>query len=317
MADILNENNELVGGNVSEFASGKVVSDVNSEVFTKVVVENESDKVTQTLCPEYYSEKRENVRYATRQAITYYSNTTGCERRANILLPTDYSTEKKYPVLFYLHGIFGDENSMLEEANKSEVILGNLREDGIVKDTIVVFPNMYATGNPDLQPGFDKEQIAPYDNFINDLVNDLVPFIESNYSVVGDREHRAVIGFSMGGRETLYIGLMRSDMFSSFAAIAPAPGLVPSKDMMMEHEGQYDSEEAMSLAYPDNEPELVMVCCGTNDSVVGKFPASYDKILTTNKVDHLWYEVPQADHDNNAIKSGYYNFLIRWNAIRK
>lgn len=308
--------------NISSFASGKATDDDNKESqvnnkIDKVTVENAPDKVAQTLCPEYYSERRESVVYATKQAITYYSNTTGCERRANILLPADYSKEQKYPVLFYLHGIFGNEESMLEEANRSDVIIGNLKADGIIKDAIVVFPNMFATGDPDLQPGFEREQIVPYDNFINDLVNDLVPYIEANYSVIADREHRAVIGFSMGGRETLFIGLMRSDMFGSFAAIAPAPGLVPSKDMMMEHEGQYDSEEAMNLAHSDSKPELVMVCCGTNDSVVGQFPANYHRILTENKVEHLWYEVPQADHDNNAIKSGYYNFLIRWNAIAR
>jgi hypothetical protein len=55
-----------------------------------------------------------------------------------------------------------------------------------------------------------------------------------------------------------------------------------------------------------------MICCGTRDGVVGKFPESYHNIMTTNKVEHLWYEVPGADHDSNAIKSGLYNLLIRW-----
>ena len=57
-----------------------------------------------------------------------------------------------------------------------------------------------------------------------------------------------------------------------------------------------------------------MICCGTKDGVVGKFPESYHNIMTANNVEHLWYEVPGADHDSNAVRSGLYNLLIRWNA---
>lgn len=284
----------------------------------KVAVENARDKITQTLCPDYYSEIREGLVYGTREEIIYYSNTTACERRANVLLPADYDESKKYPVLYFLHGIFGDENSMLyEEANKLDIIAGNLKADGIIGDAIIVFPNMFATKDPKVVPGFSLEGTLPYDNFINDLADDLIPYIEKKYSAVSDRHHRAVIGFSMGGRETLFIGLMRSDIIGSFAAIAPAPGLVPNKDAMMEHQGQYKSEEKMTLSYPDSKPELIMVCCGTNDGVVGQFPASYDRILTDNKIEHMWYQVPGADHESTAIRSGYYNFLIRWGAIAK
>ena len=55
-----------------------------------------------------------------------------------------------------------------------------------------------------------------------------------------------------------------------------------------------------------------MICCGTKDRVVGKYPLSYHEIFDRNGVPHLWYEVPDADHDSNAIRSGLFNFLIRW-----
>lgn len=296
----------------------KNVSEVFANGAEKEAIDSSRDKVNQTLCPDWVCEKRPEVKYGTREAITYYSNTTKCERRANVLLPADYSSDKKYPVLFFLHGIFGDENSMLyEEANKLDIINGNLVNEQAIEEAVIVFPNMYASDDPELQPGFNENQIWPYDNFINDLADDLIPFIEQKYSVLSDREHRAVIGFSMGGRETLYIGLMRSDLFDSFAAIAPAPGLVPSKDAMMEHKGQYEDETKMTLQHQDEKPDMIMICCGTNDGVVGQFPKSYDRILTDNNVDHIWYEVPGADHESTAIRSGFYNFLIRWNGIRK
>lgn len=52
-----------------------------------------------------------------------------------------------------------------------------------------------------------------------------------------------------------------------------------------------------------------MVCCGTNDSVVGAFPKSYHDIMERNEVNHIWYEVPGADHNSYAIRSGLYNFI--------
>ena len=115
----------------------------------------------------------------------------------------------------------------------------------------------------------------------------------------------------MGGRETLFIGLSRPDLFGYIGAIAPAPGLVPGKDSFMTHVGQMQEDE---VKYDEDDvlPEFLMVCCGTRDSVVGKFPQSYHEIFERNGVGHLWYEVPGADHDSNAIRSGIYNFLIRW-----
>ena len=268
--------------------------------------------VTQTTCPSEICIKQMGVEYGTVEHITYQSMTTGLERGANVLLPADYSTDKKYAVLYFLHGIFGDENSLIgDDNNKIKEITANLMAEGRTKEAIVVFPNMYAKTDPNQQPGFNAEAVLPYDNFINDLVNDLIPVIEGKYSVLTDRENRAILGFSMGGRETLFIGLSRPDLFGYIGAVAPAPGLVPGKDHFMEHVGQMQEAD---VKFKENDilPELLMICCGTRDGVVGKFPESYHDIMTTNNVEHLWYEVPAADHDSNAIRSGLYNLLIRW-----
>lgn len=269
--------------------------------------------VTQTTCPSEICIKQMGVEYGTVEHITYQSVTTGLERGVNVLLPANYSEEKKYAVLYFQHGIFGDENSLINDGNnKIKEIVANLVAEGRTKDMIVVFPHMFAKTDPNQQPGFSAEAMIPYDNFINDLVNDLIPLIESKYSVHTDRENRAILGFSMGGRETLFIGLSRPDLFGYIGAIAPAPGLVPGKDHFMTHVGQMQEEE-VKFAEGAELPELLMVCCGTKDGVVGKFPESYHNLFDANGVEHLWYEVPGADHDSNAIRSGLYNFLIRWN----
>lgn len=261
-------------------------------------------------CPAEASAKRDGVEYPTFTHFTYFSNTCGMERGANILLPAGCEEGEKYPVLYMLHGIFGDENSFTGDAsNGMQTIWTNLALDGVTKEMIVVFPNMFAKTEESQAPGFTAEACLPYDNFINDLAADLMPYVEANYPALSGRENTAVAGFSMGGRETLYISLLKPELFGYACAIAPAPGLVPGEDHFMKHPGSL-TEEQVCFAEGVTQPEI-LILCGTNDSVVGTFPKSYHELMDKNGVAHTWYEVPGADHDNKAIKSGVYNFLHR------
>ena len=76
----------------------------------------------------------------------------------------------------------------------------------------------------------------------------------------------------------------------------------------MTHEGSYKEEE-VKFADGVTIPDKIIICCGTKDSVVGQFPKSYHNLFVKNGIDHIWYEVPNADHDMNAQYSGLYNFL--------
>ena len=260
-------------------------------------------------CPATANTENADVTYGTIQHHTYESKTTGLVRGVNVLVPAGYDETKKYPVLYLLHGIFGNEYSFTNDPNmKIELITGNLIASGEAEDMIVVFPDMFAKTRADHEPGFNVESYLAYDNFINDLENDLIPFIESTYSTLTDREHRAIAGFSMGGRESMFIGMTRPDLFAYCSAFAPAPGLTPGKDFGGDHQGQLQEDELI-VKDMDNMLKILMVNCGSSDSVVGKFPLSYHKIMTTNQVNHIWYEVPGADHDSKTIQSGYYNFL--------
>ncbi|MCR5683937.1 MAG: esterase family protein [Lachnospiraceae bacterium] len=260
-------------------------------------------------CPTIYETTRDNVSYGEFIHDTYYSETCGMERGCSILLPADYSEDKKYPVLYLLHGIFGDEYSFSgDKNNKIREIITNMAADGIIGETILVCPNMYATSDPAQKPGFDSESVKPYDNFINDLINDLMPYIEEKYAVLTGRENTCLAGFSMGGRETIFITLSRPELFGYVCAISAAPGIVPTKDKFMAHEGQI-SESEMKFAEDATEPNVFILCCGTRDSVVGTYPKQYHELLEANGAAHIWYEITGADHDNNAIKSGLYNLL--------
>lgn len=293
---------------IYEVHGEKESADIDGQVMEEEVIIMNGIEIIKD-CPIEVYEPRENTDYGIINHITYHSETTGLDRGVNVLLPGDYDESKEYPVLYLLHGIFGDEYSLSGDINNRLVeIMGNLQAEGSVKDMIVVLPNMYATSEPDQQPAFNSEAVAPYDNFINDLVNDLIPYIEENYSVLPSRENRAIAGFSMGGRETLFIGLSRPDLFAYVGAIAPAPGLTPGKDWAMTHPGQLQEDE-LTFVGKDFEPTVLMICCGTQDGTVGKFPERYHNIFVRNNVPHIWYEVPGADHDAQVIRSGLYNFV--------
>ncbi|MBE5830199.1 MAG: esterase family protein [Butyrivibrio sp.] len=290
---------------LSSFATG-IKAENEEKTADKAFVLN--DEIEER-CPSLYEATRGGVSYGEFIHGTYYSNTCGMERGYSILLPADYSEDKKYPVLYLLHGIFGDEYSFSQDkSNKIREIVGNMAYDGYIDRTIVVCPNMYATSDPDQKPGFDRESVLPYDNFINDLVNDLMPCIESEYSVLTGRDNTYLAGFSMGGRETIFITLQRPELFGYVCAISAAPGIVPTKDKFMSHEGQIQESE-MKFAENAIEPNVFIVCCGTKDSVVGTYPKQYHELLEANGADHIWYEITGADHDNNAIKSGLFNLF--------
>ena len=252
-------------------------------------------------CPEEYSEKSEQTDYGELIKTTYYSTTCEKDRNVNILLPAGYTEEKEYPVLYILHGIFETQDSM----TFNSVTIGNMIAKGAAKEMIVVYPYMYASKTRDACTAIDRENVEAYDNFVNDLTNDLMPYMKDNYSVAEGRENTAIIGFSMGGRESLAIGLQRPNLFGYVGAIAPAPGLVPAKDWAMEHEGQFKEEE---LVFLKEVPFLLMICCGDSDKTVGQYPVSYHNIFVKNQVEHVWWEIPGSDHGDPAITSGIYNF---------
>lgn len=299
------EPEENTGEDLESFASGIKTEDEEPASDAEFVL---SDEIVER-CPVTYETHRTDVAYGEFTHATYFSTTCNMERGYSILLPADYSEDKQYPVLYLLHGIFGDEYSFSGDGNnKIKEIVGNMAADGLIEDTIVVCPNMYATSDSDQKPAFDSVSVLPYDNFINDLINDLMPHIEENYSVLTGRENTYLAGFSMGGRETLFIALQRPELFGYVCAISPAPGLVPAKDGFMTHDGQI-SEDEMKFAEGAVEPNVFMVCCGTRDSVVGTFPKQYHELFEASGTSHIWYEITGADHDNNAIKSGLFNLL--------
>ena len=157
---------------------------------------------------------RGNIPHGRIDTISYSSKTVGTLRRALIYTPPGYSKRKKYPVLYLLHGIGGDEKEWLNGGHP-EVILDNLYADSKIEPMIVVMPNGRAMKD-DRAVGniFDSAKVQAFATFEKDLLNDLIPYIEKNFPVVNDRESRAIAGLSMGGGQSLNFGLGNLDKFA-------------------------------------------------------------------------------------------------------
>ena len=254
--------------------------------------------------PDGFDEVKEGVTYGKLTEISYDSKITGTTRKANIILPPDYDENKKYPILYLLHGIGGDHNEWL--GAKPVSVLSNLVAEGEAEPMIVVIPNVRArandAGNP--QDIYTLEHYKAFDNFINDLRDDLMPFIEANYPILTGKENTAIAGLSMGGRETLYIGLNMSDTFGYIGAFTPAPGLLPYSNFGVSEDGLFTTE---TLTLPKDSNNYVMINAGISDDIVKIWPQTYYETLEENGVDAVFY-VTDGGHDFVVWKNGLYNF---------
>ena len=137
-------------------------------------------------------DKEKDVPHGKLETVEYDSKTVGATRKMQVYTPPGYSEDKKYPVLYLLHGIGGDENEWQRFASPN-VILDNLYADKKAVPMIVVMPNGRAQKN-DRPEGNVFASAPAFAAFEKDLLDDLIPSIETKYSVKADREHRALAG---------------------------------------------------------------------------------------------------------------------------
>ena len=109
----------------------------------------------------------------------------------NVLLPVDYTEEKKYPVLYILHGFFDNEDWMARPEVSINTMLANLQAQGLAKEMIIVLPYIFCNKELPQCTGMDLTNANSYDNFINDLILDVKPFVEKTFSVATGRENAA------------------------------------------------------------------------------------------------------------------------------
>ena len=244
--------------------------------------------------PKGFDEVKPDAKKGKIELISYQSKTVGSTRKANIYTPPGFTKSKKYPVLYLLHGIGGDENEWINGGNP-QIILDNLYADGKIEPMIVVLPNGRAmkddraTGNI-----MAKDKVEAFATFEKDLLNDLIPYIEKKYPVLKDREHRAIAGLSMGGGQSLNFGLGNLDTFAWVGGFSSAPNTKPPKQLLP------NPEEAK------NKLKLLWISCGDKDRLLPFSSRTHD-YLFENDVPHIYYLEP-GNHDFKVWKNGLYMF---------
>ena len=163
---------------------------------------------------DFFAEKA--VPHGAVAAIHYQSTALGISRRMHVYTPPGYATSgQKYPVLYLLHGA-GDNDQSWLMAGRANFIFDNLIASGKAKPMIVVMP---AGHTPGAAPVGTVSQPGP-DAFARDLMTDVMAYVEKNYRTLTERNNRAIAGLSMGGQQTLNVGLTNLDKFSQIGVFS-------------------------------------------------------------------------------------------------
>jgi len=238
---------------------------------------------------------RTGIAHGKIDSVSYPSKTVGSNRKALIYMPPNYSKNKKYPVLYLLHGIGGDEKEWLK-GGQPQVILDNLYAENKIEPMIVVMPNGRAmkddraTGNI-----MAPDKVEAFATFEKDLLNDLIPYIGKKFPVIKDREHRAIAGLSMGGGQSLNFGLGNLDIFAWIGGFSSAPNTKPPEQLLP------DPEKARKML------KLLWISCGDNDGLI-TFSQRTHNYLNAHDVPHIYYIEPGV-HDFKVWKNSLYMFL--------
>lgn len=162
-----------------------------------------------------------NVPHGAVASVFYNSTTLGGIRRMHVYTPPGYEAGRdKYPVFYLLHGA-GDVDDSWSSVGRAGFILDNLIASGKARPMIVVMPAGHVNGAGSALGAPKPAAAAPVipavgqpDPFVNDFVNDLMPYVEKNYRVLADRQSRAIAGLSMGGSQTLNIAIPHLEKFA-------------------------------------------------------------------------------------------------------
>ena len=230
------------------------------------------------------------------EAHDYFGDNSLYEKTAFVYLPYGYDETQAYDLLILCHGIGGSEYEwgMTGEDSRVKRIMDNLIQKGEITPFIVVTPNGRA--------GKTSDQNAFY-SFDQELRNDLLPALAANYAVdITDRERCAMAGLSMGGMQTINLGIGKClDLFSAFGAFSACPTTNPA------------SITAATLnAHPDLPVRVFYSICGNEDGIAhASTSAAVDTLAPLtgqlNEKNFILQYVP-GGHDFGVWYLGFYNF---------
>ena len=246
--------------------------------------------------PKGFDQEVNDIQKGNIETVSYKSKTVGTNRNTRVYTPPGYSKKTKYPVLYLLHGIGGDENEWYN-GGVPHVIFDNLIAEGKMEPMIVVMPNGRAMKDDSAGGNiFDKDKVEAFAVFEKDLLNDLIPFIEKKYSVNKNREFRAIAGLSMGGGQSLNFGLGNLDKFAWVGGFSSAPNTKAPEELVP---NPAKVNEMLKLFY---------FTCGDKDGLIHVSQRTHD-YLKSNSVQHIYRVIPGGHHDFNVWKDDLYQYV--------
>jgi enterochelin esterase-like enzyme len=214
----------------------------------------------------------------------YKSKSLGTDRKVVVYTPPDYDkSSNRYPVLYLLHGAGSTETSWTARG-QAHVILDNLIADGKMKPLVVVMPFGYAFARTaEGGRGDAAENKQQRDGFARDFLEDVIPLIDAKFRVYADRDHRAIAGLSLGGAQSLAIGLSHTDLFSRVAGFSSAMGAATNPAT-----GGVDFDQVLAdSAHINKQLKLLWVGCGTEDTLFESNTA-FANLLSKHKIEHVF-----------------------------
>lgn len=254
--------------------------------------------------PTGFRDKRENIAHGTIATVQYDSKTLSTRREMLVYTPHGYSPHRKYPVIYLLHGLNSGAGQWPYWVHADNVI-DNLLADGKIAPVIMVFPNCntnITVSNP--KPDEQEERKGGFKGygkpFENDLLNDIIPYIESHYSVYTDRKHRALAGLSMGGGQSLNIGLSHINTFAYVGGFSSAPNT-------NEFGGLSDTKLLPDLVAAREQLKVLWLGCGNKDGL-SSISQRVHQHLKEQGVPHVWH-VDENAHDDTEWANNLYLFV--------
>lgn len=230
------------------------------------------------------------VPHGTVSRIWYDSPALGLERRMTVYTPAGYETSgKRYPVLYLLHGMGGDEEAWISLGRTAQ-ILDNLIAQGKAKPMIVVMPN--GNASQEAAPGESSRGMVPptmqlpktMEGSYEQAFPEIVKFIDKNYRTIKSKSGRAIAGLSMGGFHSLHISKQHPDMFNYIGLFSAA--IMPNKEVSSPI---YENMEEKLKVQFDKNPALYWIAIGKTDFLY-KANEEYRKLLDEKGYKYTYYE---------------------------
>jgi enterochelin esterase-like enzyme len=268
----------------------------------------------------YYS--AQDVPHGQVREVWYNSKVTGTWRHALVYLPPNYDTQSKvrYPVLYLQHGGGEDETGWIRQAH-ANFILDNLIATKSCKPMIVVMAYGYArragevppdlAGKPFGSPEMMKAMQDMFAAFEDDLTQVLIPYVDSTFRTVADRDHRAMAGLSMGGMQAFQITLDHLDLFSYIGGFSGAGGMLLFANRNLDPKTDFHGAFADPTTFA-KKVHLLWLGVGTKEPE--RMRAGIQKLHTSlddAHIKHVFYESPGTDHEWQTWRRDLKDFAPR------